>query len=108
MPPAACSDDSQRPQLACGRWTQDGLKLEVRVQTRCSVKKLGDVENGRLKLRLTAAPADGKANEQARRLLADSFRTGISRIELTAGARHRNKTFLIRDPGRIPPELLGN
>ncbi len=107
MPPAACSDDS-RPKLVCGRWTQDGLKLEVRVQTRCSVKKLDSVENGRLKLRLTAAPADGKANEQARRLLADGFRTGVSKVELTTGARHRNKTFLIRDPRRIPPELLGD
>ncbi len=108
MPPDNCSDSSPLPALACGRWTEDGLKVDVRVQTRAGAKKVAGLENGRLKLRLTAAPVDGKANDQARGLLADMFDVAASRVELITGAKHRNKTFLVRAPARIPPELLAS
>lgn len=95
----------QRPPVACGRWVDGGLRLDVRVQARASALRLGEPENGRVRLRLTSPPVDGKANEQARRLLAKSFGVGPTRVELVSGASSRNKSFLIREPRRIPAQL---
>ena len=96
----------ERPSLRCGKWIREDLWLETRVQTRSSRLELGRVENGRLKLRLTAPPTDGKANEQARKLLAKSFGVGISRVKLIHGQTHKDKRFLIQEPSRYPPEVF--
>jgi uncharacterized protein (TIGR00251 family) len=82
------------------------LWLETRVQPRSSRLGLGKVENGRLKLRLTAPPADGKANQQARELLAKSFGVGMSRVKLMKGQTHRNKQFFICEPSCLPAEVF--
>jgi len=105
---ANSSDFSTRhqPSLCCGKWVQRDLILDTRVQTRSSQLQLGQVKNGRLKLRLTAPPADGKANLQARKLLAKSFGVGISRVKLVNGQTHRNKQFLIQEPSRFPSEVF--
>lgn len=97
---------SERPPLSCGRWQGDGLRLEVRVQVRAARAELDGCVDGRLRLRLTAAPAGGAANEQARRLLAAAFGTGITRVQLVSGAAGRNKSFLIDAPARIPAAVL--
>ena len=105
---ANSSDDAAggRPSLCCGRWAQRDLCLDTRVQTRSSRLEIGRVENGRLRLRLTAPPADGKANQQARKLLAKSFGVGISGVQLLSGKAHKNKQFLIKAPSRLPPEVF--
>ena len=95
-----------QPSLCCGRWVQQDLWLDTRVQIRSSRLELGRVENGRLKLRLTAPPADGKANQQARKLLAKSFGVGISQVKLINGQAHKNKLFFIRGPSRLPVEVI--
>jgi uncharacterized protein (TIGR00251 family) len=105
----ANSSDSQAsdsPLLCCGRWQADGLSLNTRVSTRCRRLELGRVENGRLKLRLTAPPVDGKANQQARQLLAKAFGVGVSNVELLSGQSHKNKRFLIRSPSRFPAQVI--
>jgi len=105
---ANSSDNAVRgqPSLCCGKWARRDLWLKTRVQTRSSRLELGRVENGRLKLRLTAPPANGKANQQARKLLAKSFGVGISRVQLVTGQTHKNKKFLIQEPSRLPPEVF--
>lgn len=96
----------KQPSLYCGRWVDRDLWLETRVQPRSSRLELGKVENGRLKLRLTAPPTDGKANQQARELLANSFGVGISRVKLVKGQTHKNKLFFIKEPSRLPAEVF--
>jgi len=95
-----------RPAIRCGYWEQDTLCLPVRVITRSARAQLGAVENGRLKLRLTAPPVDGKANQQARKLLARAFGVGVTRITLARGETARNKLFRIDQPVKLPAELL--
>ena len=94
------------PSLCCGTWVRRDLWLETRVQTGGSRLALGRVENGRLRLRLTASPVDGKANQQARKLLAKSFGVGISRVKLITGQTHKNKKFVIEEPRRLPAEVF--
>jgi hypothetical protein len=95
-----------KPTLRCGRWDATDILLETRVQPRTSRTALGEVENARLKIRLTAPPTDGKANEQARKLLAKAFGVGITRVQLIRGQTMRDKTFRIESPTRLPPALL--
>ena len=57
----------------------------------CIVGPLG----GRLKVRVTAPPEGGRANEAIRRLIADALGLRVSRVTLIAGATHPEKTLRI-------------
>lgn len=96
----------RKPQLACGRWDGDTLILPVRVQPRAKRLMLGPLMPDRLKLSLTAPPVDGKANAQARQLLAEAFGVSPSRVTLVQGESNRDKLFRIEHPQRIPPKIV--
>jgi uncharacterized protein (TIGR00251 family) len=100
--------DAPRPALLCGSWDHDDILLRTRVQPRSSRALLGAVENERLKIRLTAPPADGKANEQARKLLAKAFGIGITGVQLVRGQTSRDKLFRITAPGTWPAAIVEN
>lgn len=82
------------------------MRLAVRVKPRGHLVRLGEVDAGRLKLEVTAPPADGAANAQARALIADEFGVGISQVRLVRGARSRDKLFDIFAPRRLPAALV--
>jgi uncharacterized protein YggU (UPF0235/DUF167 family) len=84
-----------------GDWSGEVLQLQVRARPRARRLELGEVRGGRLLLRLTAAPADGAANEQAR-----AFGVGVTRVRLASGARHADKVFHIMAPARLPAALM--
>jgi uncharacterized protein (TIGR00251 family) len=69
--------------------------VTVRLQPRSSRPGLKGVSNGVLELRVAAPPVDGRANEEARRLLAKIFGVAKSAVRLTAGGKSRNKVFVI-------------
>lgn len=94
------------PALACGHWDGTAFLLAVRVQPRGRRLGAGPVIHDRLKLNLTAPPVDGKANEQARLLLAELFGVSASRVKLLQGESARDKLFRIEAPRRIPPDIL--
>lgn len=87
------------------RWDGDNLLLTVRVQPRASCDEILDVSNSHLRIRTTAAPADGKANQAVVRMLADYLDVPPSRIRLTHGARHRNKRLIVEGPVTVPKGL---
>jgi uncharacterized protein (TIGR00251 family) len=80
----------------------DELALAVRVQPRASSNEILDVRDGRLLIRTTAAPADGKANTAVIRLLATFFGIAPSRIRLVRGQAQRNKLLHISGPVDMP------
>lgn len=92
--------------LRFGYWEGEDLCLPVRVQTRARRIGLGAEIQGRIRLLLTAPPVDGKANAQAREVLAMIFGVGISRVTLVAGHASRDKLFRIARPARLPVEIL--
>ena len=49
------------------------------------------MRGGVLQVRVTAAPADGKANDAVRRLIAKRLRVGVTRVEIVRGASSRDK-----------------
>ncbi len=76
---------------------QQGAALAVRVVPRAGRTEIaGVMTDGTVKIRLTAAPVDGEANEQLVRFLADTLKVPKSRIEIVAGETGRNKLVAVR------------
>lgn len=72
------------------------MKLKIRVLPRSSKNEIvGTMADGTLKVKLTAAPVDGAANEALVELLAEHFGVPKYKIEITSGLRSKNKTVKI-------------
>ena len=69
----------------------DETVLLVRVQPRASRDGVAGYEQGVLRVRLKAAPVDGRANERLRRFLADRLQIGMGDIEIVSGRTSRTK-----------------
>ncbi len=92
----------ETPPAPCYWRRPDLLVCRLRVVPRAPRSELGGVHGDRLKLRLCAAPVDGRANAALVVLLADLFAVPRGRVRLAAGLRGRNKTVEIESPGRLP------
>lgn len=89
------------------RWHGEDLELSIRVQPGAPRDAIGAVSAGVLRVRIKAAPVDGKANLALCRFLAAVFDVSPSRVEIFRGARGRAKRILIRGPGRLPAFIAG-
>ncbi len=69
--------------------------LTVRIQPRASKNEIVAMEDGGLKIRLTAPPVDGAANEALIRFLADTFSVAKSQVEIVSGHTAKNKIVRI-------------
>jgi uncharacterized protein (TIGR00251 family) len=85
------------------RWDGEDLLLTVQVQPRAPRDELMGPQGDALKVRITAPPVDGKANEHLLRFLAGAFGVGRSAVRLVAGQGARRKALRICGPLRLPP-----
>lgn len=69
--------------------------VDVRVIPRARRDEVGGERAGRLVVRTTAAPVDGKANAAVCRLVATHLGVPPRRVEVVAGHRARDKTLRI-------------
>ncbi len=83
-------------------WEDENLMLFVRVQSRASQAGIIGVHNDRLKIKVTAAPVDGRANADVCKLLAKIFGVAKSRIILQNGHTSRDKCLCIKSPQKLP------
>ena len=81
--------------------------LEVRLQPRAGENSVAGSVDGRLRIRVTAAPVNNAANQRMIALLAKEFGVAKSRVRLLAGARKRDKRVVIEGPRRLPGWLPG-
>ena len=70
-----------------------GARIAVRVTPRAGRDAVALDEGGRVQVRTTAPPADGKANDAVRRLLAGALGVAPTRLTLAGGAGSRDKLF---------------
>ena len=71
-------------------------RLNVRVQPRASRNEItGFDAEGMLKVRITAPPADGQANDAVERELAAALGIGRTRVKIVRGASSRSKVVEI-------------
>ena len=94
---------------SCGevpwQWSGEDLVLRISVQPRSSVNAISGIHNGHLRVRLTAAPVDGKANQSLTRLLSKSFGVPPSQIAIEKGETSKLKRVRILSP-KILPEII--
>ena len=70
--------------------------ITVRVIPRAKKSEISQVlADGTIKIRLTAPPVEGKANQALVRFLADVFDISPSNIEIISGKKGRKKVVLI-------------
>ena len=105
------------------RWDGPDLILELLVQPRASTNAfagvIGEGANGasmhraprlgpigdRLKVRTTAPPVEGEANQRLIVWLAGQFGVARSAVVICQGTAGRRKRVRIAAPAEIPPEL---
>jgi uncharacterized protein (TIGR00251 family) len=76
--------------------TPDSVEvLQIRVIPRARRDEIAGERAGRLLVRTTAPPADGKANDAVRRLLAEHLGVAVRAVEITAGHHARDKTVQV-------------
>jgi uncharacterized protein (TIGR00251 family) len=87
--------DSREYHLHSG---QKGSALAIRVTPRASRNEISEIRSdGTVKIRLTAPPVEGKANEALVEFLAEVLGVPRSHIEVVAGANGRDKLVSILD-----------
>lgn len=71
-----------------------GARIAVRVTPRAARDRI-EVDGAAIRIHVTAAPEDGKANEAVRVLLARALGLAKSRLTLVRGQTSRDKVFLV-------------
>lgn len=73
----------------------EAASFRVHLQPRASREGIAGEADGILKLRVTAPPVEGQANEACLRLLAKVLRVPVSRFRIAAGQHARLKTIQV-------------
>ena len=86
-------------------------RIAIRVTPRADRDRIDGVEGGRLRVRVSAAPADGGANAAALRLIAAALDVPVSRLRIVSGATARQKLVAVAgvSPARVAarwPDLV--
>ena len=76
------------------------LLLNVKAVPGASKSALGKAMDGRLKMRIAAAPEDGRANEELRSFLAKTLDIPKKDIVLVSGEKSRLKTLRLPIPAK--------
>ena len=71
------------------------MRFEVRVQPRASRSEIAGEYNGAIKVRLSAPPVDGAANDALVDLLADELSVARRDVSIVSGASSRSKTVAV-------------
>ena len=72
------------------------VTIEVRVQPKSSCDEIFGLQNGRFKVKVTAPPEDGKANERLREIFARALGVSKSYVKIVRGETSRIKILKIK------------
>ena len=89
--------------------TPEGTVLNVKAQPRSSKAGLDGLLGDAVKVRIRAAPVDGKANKELVETLADAFGLAKSAVSFNGGETSKTKRLLLRgvDAGRVRAVVEG-
>lgn len=74
---------------------KNGSLLRLYVQPGASKSEIVGTHDGRLKVKISAPPVDGAANEAVIKFLAEYFKVGKSKVHLVRGESSRQKELLV-------------
>ena len=75
--------------------TETGVIFSLRVLPRSSRTGIAGIQGEALKIRITAPPLEGRANEACVTVLADLFGVPRSSVEIIGGSKTRNKRVFV-------------
>lgn len=87
------------------KWENGDLLLSLYVQPNAKKDEIIGEYGNNLKIRITALPADNKANKHLLKFLAKTFAVPNSRIELIKGKNQRTKRIKILSPTKLPESI---
>ena len=90
------------------RESKKGLIFDIQVIPHASRAEIAGVQEGAFKIKVTAPPVEGAANEACIKLLARELRLKKSQMEISSGAKSRKKTVLIKDISKAELETKIN
>ena len=79
------------------RESKKGLTFDIQVIPHASRAEIAGVQEGAFKVKVTAPPVEGAANEACIKLLARELGLKKSQMEISSGAKSRKKTVMIKD-----------
>jgi len=75
--------------------TNKGFQFKIKVQPRASRNEISGWQGDALKIRLTAPPVDGEANEACLKFLAEYFHVTRKQVKITSGLKSKHKVIEI-------------
>lgn len=91
------------------RSTPEGVRFEVRVTPRAGRTAIAGIRDGRLSVRVAAAPVDGEANAALTRAIAEACDVAPRRVRIILGERGRTKTIEVQglDAATVRRQIAG-
>ncbi len=84
------------------KWQEKDLILYAQIQPKSSKDEVVGIMGENLKIKITAPPIDGKANEHLCRFIAKVFDVPKSQVMILKGETNKIKTILIKQPQQLP------
>jgi len=75
--------------------TNKGIQFKIKVQPRASRNEISGWQGDALKIRLTAPPVDGEANEACLKFLAEYFHVSRKQVRIASGLKSKHKIIEI-------------
>ena len=88
------------------RWIGADLEIEVRAQPGARRTEARGMHGGAIRIRVSAAPADGKANDALLEFVAEALQVPRRRCVLVSGHASRQKRLRIEAPDRTHAERV--
>lgn len=88
------------------RSSGDCITLTLHVQPGAKQTTVAGLHGDALKIRLSAPPIEGRANEALLRFIADFFKVPLRNVELKQGGQSRHKRVEVRGSLINPDSLL--
>ena len=88
--------------------SKKGLTFDIQVIPHASRAEIAGVQEGAFKIKVTAPPVEGAANEACIKLLAKELGLKKSQMEISSGAKSRKKTVMIKDISKAELETKIN
>ena len=83
----------------------DSITLTLHIQPGAKRSEVAGLHGDALKVRLSAPPIEGRANEALLRFIADSFDVPLRQVELLRGAQSRQKMVRV-EGSKVESETL--
>jgi hypothetical protein len=88
--------------------SKKGLTFDIQVIPHASRAEIVGVQEGALKVKVTVPPVEGAANEACIKLLAKELGLKKSQMEISAGAKSRSKTIMVKNISKAELETKMN